>query len=102
MDFVSNLGNSTEPDESLRFFALFSFFICLRSFGSLERFSLLSLLVKCISVIVLRGFEVKFTVEVFCLGFLLSEARELVSGVRLYTLCIFLEVVCLLVTIFSR
>jgi hypothetical protein len=83
MDFVSNFGNSTEPDESLRFLALFSFFIGLTSFGSLERFSLLSLLVKWISIMVLRGFEVRLTVEVLCLGFLLSEARELVRGVRL-------------------
>lgn len=49
---------------------------------------------------VLRGFEVRFTVDVLCLGFLLSEASEFVKGVRLYTVWIFLEVVCLLVTIF--
>lgn len=46
MDLVSNFGNSTEPEDSLRFLALFYFFICLISLGSLDKFSLFSLLVK--------------------------------------------------------
>jgi hypothetical protein len=47
-------------------------------------FSLFYLLVRWIYVIVLRGLDVKFTVDVLCFGFFLREAKDPVKGVKVF------------------